>query len=155
VESYEHVVLSIGPNADLSICDNFLYGFKGAPAARQAVRPQPDWDAEARGHRAIARADAGTEPVAGRVGGRGADSGRAACRALPGGSPLGATPPLGQHARTRGQAVPTATREPMHRDRGNWLDRPPRADILSPRKDHRLGRASGTSFGWRKRHPRH
>jgi hypothetical protein len=27
--------------------------------------------------------------------------------------------------------------------------------ILSPRKDHRLGRAFGTSFGWRKRHPRH
>jgi len=54
-------------------------------------------------------------------------SGRAACRALPGGSPLGAAPPPGQHARTRSQAVTAATREPMHRDRGNWLGRPPRA----------------------------
>jgi hypothetical protein len=55
-----------------------------------------------------------------------ADSGQAASRALPGGSPLGAAPPSGQHARTRRQAVPAATHPRCTVNRENWPGRPPR-----------------------------
>jgi hypothetical protein len=47
-------------------------------------------------------------------------------------------------------------RRAPRRLRGGRHAEPGRApDILSPRKDHHLGRAFGTSFGWRERHPRH
>jgi hypothetical protein len=54
-------------------------------------------------------------------------------RALTGGSPPGAPPPPGQHARTRGQAVPAATRTRWRRPAQPCRAVLPAPGILSPR----------------------
>jgi hypothetical protein len=100
-------------------CDNFLHGFKGAPSGR--ARPSgpgrvrtrkresiEGWCELAQGPSQSRGGSAGTSPT----------PGWAACRALTGGSPPGAAPPPGQHARTRRQAVPAVTL-PDDRDREN------------------------------------
>ena len=75
-------------------------------------------------------------------GGQPADCGAAACRALAGGSPTGAAPHAGQLARTRrqvAQALTLPVTAPCVSDRAVLLA----PGILSPRKDHRQGRAQG------------
>ena len=54
----------------------------------------------------------------GRAAGAAPTSGRAACRALPGGSPRGAAPPPGQQARTCRQTVPGGNAADAPRPRG-------------------------------------
>jgi hypothetical protein len=107
------------------LCDNFFYSFKGTPSARQAVRPLTPVRPRSReiiGElRELARgqsqsqADDGNAPTAGR----------AACRALTGGT---------LRARRRPQAsrpAPAGRRSrrnaPDDCDRANWPRRPPRA----------------------------
>ena len=75
------------------------------------------------------------------------ESGAAACRALPGGSPTGAAPNAGQLARTRRPVVQAVTLPAGDRacvsDRAVLLA----PGILSPRKDHRQGRTSSLRCG--------
>jgi hypothetical protein len=138
-------------------CDNFLYYFKGTPPARQAVRPQPRSDAETREHRGVARA--GHENRAN------SRTGRPGTAPTPGGRPAAPCRAGALWARSRhqvGRPAPAGRQFPQQRAsrctataRTGWtvLLAP---DILSPRKDHRLGRAQGrVPSGWRKRHPRH
>ncbi len=127
--------------------ENFLYVFKGTPSARQAVRHWPSSDAGMRAHRGIARSGVKTMPEPGAVAGNSPTSGRrppAPCRAREpsgrgaatrsarphpqAGSPRRNAPPMTATART-GRAVRLAP------------------GILSPRKDHRLGRPRARPCG--------
>jgi hypothetical protein len=134
-------------------CDNFLYGFKGTPPARQAVRPGP---VRTRERESIEDSRELTREQSQWPAGR-----QALCR-LWGGRPAAPCRAGALGARRRHQAsrpAPAGRQFPQQRGRCTATARTDRAillapDILSPRKDHRLGRASGTSFGWRKRHPR-
>ena len=77
---------------------------------RQAVWPWPKSSRGTRKHQRAERAGAGT--VAGAEAGSAGTApipGQAASRALTGGNPPGAAPPPGQQARTRKQALLTAT----------------------------------------------
>jgi hypothetical protein len=123
-----------------TFCTN---GFKGTPAARQAVRPRPSSTARTRDPPRDSVSRRGTLPGPGGIGRHRADSGWAACRALTGGSPPGAAPPPGQQARTRRQAVPTATHPTVTATARTGRTVLLAPGILSPRKDHRQGRAQG------------
>ena len=75
---------------------------------RQAVRPRPGFIRGNADASSIARSGVRTRREPGGVAGTAPTPG-AACRALTGGSPPGAAPPPGQHARTRRPPVPAAT----------------------------------------------
>ena len=123
------------------ICDNFLYGFKGTPSARQAGRPRPSSTAGTRDHRGRARAGAGTMPKPDWVGRHRADSGAGGMPSPAGREPSG----LGAATRSAGprpQAGSSRSNAPTvtattRTDRAVLLA----PGILSPRKDHRQERS--------------
>ena len=125
-------------------CEDFLHCHQGRACGAPAVRPAgPDrtQSAESPGRMRDWRRSAPTRPER--------ESGGATARlrggGLPrptGGSPTGAAPHAGQLARTRrpvAQAVTRPVTAPARSDRAVLLA----PGILSPRKDHRQGRARG------------
>ena len=124
------------------ICYDSLYMFKGTPSARQAVRPWPSSGAETREHRGIARA--AREPVQCRAG-------RRAPRRLRGGRPAAPCRAGALGARRRHQVSTPAPAGRQFRRNATQVHATAKTGrtvllapgILSPGKDHRLGRAQG------------
>jgi hypothetical protein len=128
-----------------SACDNFLYGFKGAPAARRAVPALADSAQDRDALREfVKRREADRQEPHGTVGLLGS-SGAAACPRPTSGSPPVAGAAAAPMPRTRRQAVPAAT-SPQRRARTDSRAVLRSPGSLSPRKITIKGAPKGASL---------
>jgi len=122
-------------------CDNFLYGFKGTPPARQAARGGKALSLSAGHQQGKARDQAGGPlPGKGSAGHPSAEGAAAWRRASSAARTGTAPPPPGGQPRTRPPTVPAVT-HPRWPHRQELPGGPPAPAILSPCKDHRQGRS--------------
>jgi len=132
------------PSRASRCCDNFLYGFTGAPAARRAVPALAGSVQDRDALREFVRRREVDRQKPSGVAGLLGSSWAATCPRPTSGSPPVAGAAAAPMPRTRRQAVPAVT-FPQRRvtTKGRAVLRPPGS--VSPGKDHHQGRACGAS----------